>query len=655
MKITSLKEIDSELHNFLQDFVFSISLVTEAKSCILHITNNVIDAHYIFGKNDINIQNALCISSKQRKHINCVLYLDQPQNISSKLHIHVKSELELVRKFIEIKLQLFFRKKWQNRCYLLETRSKAKKSIDEIFKSSLEFINEFIDIDLQAIYYSDKKGVISCASHNDDKELLEYLIANIHKSLKHRNLTTLYERTANYYIYARQSGNYFLCLFFKEEIHPIYLLAISFFVNELLWLTTSIKWHEREKDVLKSLIKSFVASLEAKDVYTRGHSEGVAYYTQHIGKALGVSKSALKVLHQVALVHDIGKVGIPDHVLLKPAKLTKKEFEIIKLHPVIGEELIARIKDLSGLAPMVRHHHERWDGRGYPDRLRGEDIPFFSRIIAVADAFDAMINKRVYREGKKKEAALKELAQNAGTQFDPHMIEKAINILEKIDIYSPQEDSFIPEHVEIARKEFFYRDMLTGCKNATALSLDTQDMNINAQFIFFDIRNFQQLNLTLGFVQADKILINFYNLLSQFFEEDNIYRIGADEFVVVLLTIKKIGEITKIVKNIEKKLGVKINFNIFFEEFSTENVDSLINKFKLKKYHLSQLNSSFKLFSRLYNSVAIFDNDLKIIRKKKISPPMLARIKQEKDKLHRITQYGQMIGYVYYEDPYAKT
>ncbi len=654
MKITSLNIIDRELHNFLQDFVFSISLITESKSCMLHVTNNVIDVRYISGENDTNIQNALCISSKQRKHINCVLYIEGPQNINPKLHVHIKRELELVRKFIEIKLQLFFREKWQNRYYFLETCSKNIESIDEIFKFSLEFINKFIDIDLQAIYYSDNKGIISYASYNNDKELLENFITNIHNSLKHNNLTSLYKRIANYYIYARQSGDYFLCLFFKEDIHPIYFLAISFFVNELLWLTASIKWHQREKDVFKSLIKSFVASLEAKDVYTRGHSEGVAYYSRHIGKALGLSELDQKVLHQAALLHDIGKVGIPDYVLLKPKKLTKKEFEIIKLHPIIGEELTAKIKDLSEIALIVRHHHERWDGLGYPDRLKGEDIPFFSRIIAVADAFDAMINKRIYRQAKKKEFALKELAQNAGTQFDPNIIEKAINSLEKIDVYSPQKNSFIPEHVEIARKEFFYRDMLTGCKNAISLSLDSRNMNIDAQFVFFDIRNFQQLNLIYGFMQADKILVKFYNLLCNFFDEDNIYRIGADEFVIVLLTVKKAGEITDIVKKIEKNLGVEINLNIFFEEFSPQNVNSLINKFKLKKYYLSQLSGCFNVFSQLYNSVAIFDNDLKLVYKKKVNPSMLSRIKQEKDKLHPITKYGQIIGYVYYEDPCTK-
>jgi HD-GYP domain-containing protein (c-di-GMP phosphodiesterase class II) len=655
MKITSLHDIDEELHNFIQDFVFSISIITEAKSCLLHITNNVIDVRYHCGQLDFDQKQAITIKTKQKEHINCALYLDIPGQFNSKLHVHIKTELELLRKLIETKLQLVFREKWQNKCYFLESFSKTTISIPDIFKTSLEYINKFIDINIEGIYFSDTKEIISYSTSSNDIELFNHLTKNIDASLRYNQKLTLYKRIANYYIYARRSQNYLLCLFFKKQIHPIYLLAISFFVNELLWMVSSTKWFDAEKNILKNLIKSFIASLEAKDVYTRGHSEGVAYYCHHIGRALNLTESELDILQQVAQLHDIGKVGIPDYVLLKPTKLTKKEFEIITLHTVVGEELIARIKELSNFASIIRHHHERWDGKGYPDRLKGLDIPLFSRIIAVADAFDAMINRRVYRREKPREIALKELARNAGTQFDPYIIKAALPVLEKIDIYSPPEDSFVPEHIEIARKEFFHKDMLTGCKNASAMFLDAQDMDVDAQFILIDIRNFHYLNFSRGHLEVDKLIIKLYDLLCNSFDENNIYRIGPDEFVIVLLRKENKKQILDKLKNIEKDLKIKININIYHENFSPENIRALIDKFKLKKYHLSVLTSNFKTLSKLYKYVLVFDKDFNIIRQKKISQALMKQIKKQKDKFHRITQYGQTIGYVYYEGEYAKT
>ena len=129
------------------------------------------------------------------------------------------------------------------------------------------------------------------------------------------------------------------------------------------------------------------------------------------------------------LLHDIGKIGIPESILDKPGKLTKEEYEIVKRHPEIGAEILSSIRQFEEVVPAIRHHHERYDGRGYPDGLKGEEIPVMARIIAVADAFDAMLSKRPYRDALSLNSAVKELQRNKGSQFDPQIVDILLNII----------------------------------------------------------------------------------------------------------------------------------------------------------------------------------------------------------------------------------
>jgi hypothetical protein len=169
---------------------------------------------------------------------------------------------------------------------------------------------------------------------------------------------------------------------------------------------------QREKEnrqLLESYLTVLSATLDARDPYTAGHSQRVASYSNEIGRALKLTDSESDLLNRTALLHDIGKIGVPDRVLLKEGKLSVEEFELIKAHPVIGERILREVEPVDhmiGLLPGVRSHHERIDGNGYPDRLSGTDIPIFGRIIAVADAFDAMTSDRPYRKGMSKDLAL---------------------------------------------------------------------------------------------------------------------------------------------------------------------------------------------------------------------------------------------------------
>jgi HD-GYP domain-containing protein (c-di-GMP phosphodiesterase class II) len=169
-------------------------------------------------------------------------------------------------------------------------------------------------------------------------------------------------------------------------------------------------------------LSAFSGMLDARDSETEGHSQRVVAYAVAIGRALGLGPRDLAVLEIGALLHDIGKVGIPDAILRKPGKLDTLEWEEMKRHPEIGYQLTSRIPFLDAASPLVRHHHERWDGGGYPTGLRGEDIPLAARIFAVADSYDALVSNRPYRPGRTHAQALEEIRRYAGTQFDPQVV-----------------------------------------------------------------------------------------------------------------------------------------------------------------------------------------------------------------------------------------
>ncbi len=177
-------------------------------------------------------------------------------------------------------------------------------------------------------------------------------------------------------------------------------------------------------------VQSLVRILEAKDAYTKGHSERVAEYSRRIGIQLGFSPQRVDLLEKAAELHDIGKLVIHESILNKPGKLSDEEWKIIREHPVIGEEVLKPVLVDEALLAVVRAHHERYDGKGYPDSMRGDHIDMFAQIISVADAFDAMTSPRSYRPAMSRDAAVVELKKNAGTQFNPEVVKAFLAILE---------------------------------------------------------------------------------------------------------------------------------------------------------------------------------------------------------------------------------
>jgi len=182
--------------------------------------------------------------------------------------------------------------------------------------------------------------------------------------------------------------------------------------------------------MLYSTVRALVASIEAKDEETKGHSLRVTTYALKVSRALDLSETDRQTLELASLLHDVGKIAVEGDILRKPGKLTDEEREGIRQHPAIGGEIVSKVEAAGDIARIVRHHHERWDGTGYPDRLAGENIPQLARVLAVADAFDAMTSRRPYREEMGIAEVAEELRVGAGHQFDPALVEVVLKELE---------------------------------------------------------------------------------------------------------------------------------------------------------------------------------------------------------------------------------
>ncbi|WP_449620410.1 HD-GYP domain-containing protein [Robertmurraya sp. Marseille-Q9965] len=206
-------------------------------------------------------------------------------------------------------------------------------------------------------------------------------------------------------------------------------LLISFISRTLMRYVQKVR-----KDYFE-LTTALANALDSRDPYTRHHSENVSKYAVEIAQEMELSAELCDIIRIGGLLHDIGKIGIPEHILTKKGKLTEEEYNIIKTHPNIGYKIIKHITNFSenGVLDIVLYHHERYDGSGYPNGLKGKEIPLLARIVAVADTFDAMVSQRVYREKLDLNSTLGEIVQNKGTQFDPEIVDIFLRVVERTD------------------------------------------------------------------------------------------------------------------------------------------------------------------------------------------------------------------------------
>jgi HD-GYP domain-containing protein (c-di-GMP phosphodiesterase class II) len=187
-----------------------------------------------------------------------------------------------------------------------------------------------------------------------------------------------------------------------------------------------------ERRVL-GIARTLVEAMEAKDPNIKEHLRSVSSLSLRIGREISLPEEQMEALANGALLHDVGKIGIPDHILQKTVRLTEEEYAKIKHHPDLGVGILTPLEEMVSALPVVKHHHERYDGRGYPDGLKGEEIPLIARIVSVADAFDSMIRARPYGYGVSQKAALEEIRENSGTQFDPHIVNVVLEVVYALD------------------------------------------------------------------------------------------------------------------------------------------------------------------------------------------------------------------------------
>lgn len=191
---------------------------------------------------------------------------------------------------------------------------------------------------------------------------------------------------------------------------------------------------EKIEEMFFGMIRSFAKAVEAKDPYTSGHVERVENLSYLLAKKVGLKGNELKNAKIAGILHDIGKIGIPDEILKKPEKLTKEEYEIIKKHVLYAKEILEPISEMKDIIPAIYYHHERYDGKGYPEGKKGEEIPLLARIISIVDAFDAMASDRPYRKALSAKKIRREFLKNKGKQFDPYLVDEFLSLREVKDI-----------------------------------------------------------------------------------------------------------------------------------------------------------------------------------------------------------------------------
>lgn len=206
------------------------------------------------------------------------------------------------------------------------------------------------------------------------------------------------------------------------------LASLTGFGNHVAVALENSRLYQSLEQASLDAIQSLAKAVEAKDPYTHGHSERVAEYSERLAAAVGLSERQSLNLRLACMIHDIGKIGITEKILHKPGRLDLQEQSAIKHHPVIGESIIRPLKGLGEIARIIRNHHERYDGLGYPDRLKAEEIPLEARILAIADSYDAMTTTRPYRVPLPREAVMRELQDNRGRQFDPYLVESFLKL-----------------------------------------------------------------------------------------------------------------------------------------------------------------------------------------------------------------------------------
>lgn len=275
--------------------------------------------------------------------------------------------------------------------------------------------------------------------------------------------------------------------------------------------------------------------IEKKDAYTLSHVKRVAFYAVNIAEQLGVDEKTLHCVHHASLLHDIGKLITPESILLKPKQLTKDEFHIIKEHVNDGVAILATMSSFKELIPYIKHHHERYDGKGYPDQLKGEEIPFISRIITIADAFDAMTTERIYKPKRSIDEAILELERCSGSQFDPLILPSAIHFFRTHHSFNQQTTQMPKTILEEERFAFYFKDKITTAYSSEYLNYFLQQhvqKNYTHAYLF-ELKSLSLFNYLHGWNAGNTLLKEIVTRIKQLFQSSLIFRVFGDDFVLI--------------------------------------------------------------------------------------------------------------------------
>jgi len=355
-------------------------------------------------------------------------------------------------------------------------------------------------------------------------------------------------------------------------------------------LDAEVKAKTKEIEMLSlQTIETMANTLEAKDEYTRGHSNRVSEYATLIAKQMNLSEEEVSEIRYAATLHDIGKIGVPDNILNKPTRLTDEEYDIIKSHSTIGYDILHNIDMISYTSDIARHHHERYDGKGYPDGLKGEEISLGARIVAVADSFDAMNSRRIYRNPLDMEIIIREIQKNRGTQFDPDVADVFLELLktdaikkiaDESDKLSDLNDRLSDGINDDVEKMFSavvdsMKNSSLGSANDTLTGLMSRGIGeekivylmgqSNGALIFCDMDNLKTINDRFGHKCGDKALKLLGEVLNRHCNNGVACRIGGDEFLLYLHDANKkavINIVEAIIEDFDKNKQENAFINI---------------------------------------------------------------------------------------------
>ena len=402
----------------------------------------------------------------------------------------------------------------------------------------------------------------------------------------------------------------------NEELEHHMQAEIEFKLKEELL----VQQKKQSEEMTMLLVKTLSDTIEAKDEYTIGHSNRVSEYAAIIAQNMGLSKEDVEKIRYAATLHDIGKIGVPDTVLNKPSRLTNEEYEIIKTHSNIGADILQNIEIISYTADIARHHHERYDGKGYPDGLKGDTNSIGARIVAVADSFDAMNSERIYRKPLAREIIINEIEKNKGIQFDPVVADVFLDLLKsgRIDEMTCKDNTDNDVHADSeginddagkilsavvnsmkSSNASSTTDLLTGLMvrgtgEERIASLMSQR---KGALVFCDMDNLKPINDRFGHKAGDRALKTLGTIIKKYGEKGVSCRIGGDEFLLYLddvSEIEAIDSIESIIADFKESVSQDVEINMATLSIGvclstpSDMYSNILNKADKALYHVKQ-------------------------------------------------------------------